>query len=96
MRMKFTDHPRLRAASDAAARTLVATFPGSAYVAEREGDDLRVYLISDEPIASVITSQDGGRKVAFDRATYAKNLEHRERIEDLNAANKAAWPARTA
>lgn len=37
-------------------KTLIATFNGQEYAAEREGDELRVFLISDGQIGSVAVS----------------------------------------
>jgi len=48
--------PAPRKTRDAAGlptKTLVATFAGEQYVAEREGDELRVFLISDGQLGSV-------------------------------------------
>jgi hypothetical protein len=41
--------------SDPARRTLVASFKGSSYVAEREGEELNVYIITAGAIASATT-----------------------------------------
>ncbi len=48
----------LRAATgrDAASKTLVATFPGAQYVAEREGSELRVYAVTDDGRLGTVVS----------------------------------------
>ena len=47
MRMKFCDKPGDRTPTrDQAVKTLVATFAGNQYVAERDGENLQIYLIT--------------------------------------------------
>jgi hypothetical protein len=53
--------PGSRKARDGLAqKTLIATFPGSGFTAEREGDALNVYLISDDNVTTGATLSNVG------------------------------------
>jgi hypothetical protein len=41
---------RMRDSGSMARRTLVATFPGTAFVSERDGSDLKVFILSDDTV----------------------------------------------
>jgi hypothetical protein len=44
--------PYMRDAAGPARRTLICSFKGSAFVAEREGDELKIYAVTGEPFAT--------------------------------------------
>ena len=46
-RFRTTDIPRSRA-RDTARKTLVASFSGNHYTAEREGDELQIFALTDD------------------------------------------------
>jgi hypothetical protein len=56
--------PAIRTRDEDKNRRLVATFPGENYVAEREGGELRIYLIGDaDDLAPLVagSTRDSGR-----------------------------------
>ena len=60
-----------------AQRTLVASFFGSGFIAEREGDELKVYAVTGEPFATSTTGDAARRPMS---------------VADLQKINEAKYP----
>ena len=60
-----------RDASGPARRTVVARFQGTGFVAEREDDELVIYLVSDDPIETQTTGDRGMSAARLQRINEA-------------------------
>jgi hypothetical protein len=85
IRMYTTDAGRrfIRSRDDGepANRTRIASFLGSAYSAEREGDDLHIYHHSAEMIPTSVTGDDIGASLASESAAEKTNRIAQEKLK---------------
>jgi hypothetical protein len=81
IRVKVRDGGRVVRTRDVAEKTLVAIYSGPEYIAEREGSDLKVYVLGQDGLAGVKT---GDRAVA-DALRSIKELQ-----SGLSAISKSA------
>ena len=60
---------------DAANRTRIGTFHGTGFVAEREGEDLCIYMLSDEPLPTNTLGDAKDRRASRCTAMSAEKLQ---------------------
>jgi len=83
--MKVRDAGRKTRTRDVAEKTLIAVYSGPEYVAEREGDELRIYSIGQDGVAGVKT----GDSVVNDALSQVRKL--RNEFASLNQAASSFW-----
>jgi hypothetical protein len=86
--MAYTKDCEGRRTKDQATKTLIATFPGSGFVAEREGDEIKVYLVAD-PDGTPTT---GASVIGI--ADAAKGPMSAARMQRLNEQRRKTNPTR--
>jgi hypothetical protein len=86
---------QFRRIADTALRTHVASFHGPSFVAEREGQDLRVHMLHDEhgrPVQeNVLHQQEGTSGIRSSMSRDGDFVGGLRSIAELNALNAAAW-----
>jgi hypothetical protein len=60
---------------DGAQRTRIGTFHGTSFVAEREGEDLCIYMLSDEPLPTNTLGDAKGRRANRCTGMSAEKLQ---------------------
>ena len=75
---------------DTTMKTKIASFSGQQYSAERDGDELVIYMHSNNPIDEVFTTQDG--RPAKDRF-QAADRQQKSLLHDMNRRNREKYAA---
>jgi len=87
-RKYMRDAVRMR--DDSTMKTRIASFTGQQFSAERDGDELVIYMHSNNPIDEVFTTQD--RHAAKDRF-QADDRQQEGLLRAMNQRNRKAFAA---
>jgi uncharacterized protein YcbX len=89
MTRHFTKDAPIRTRDDSTMKTKIASFSGQQFTAEREDDELVIYMLTSDPIDEVITQDRRPAKNRF----QALDRQQESGLHAMNQRNKKAFAA---